>query len=129
MLGLGDHAPCPAPTSGSRLLQELGKHTRRLFGFAMLLRRLLHLWFDPAPQPLVACEAEHVLDAVLLAPGHQLFPAETGIGPQNDLHRRPALADLFDNPLHLRFTARRGILIGGAQTRTQQVLAAEGVQL
>lgn len=94
----------------------------------MLLRRLLHLWFDEAPQPLVACEAEHVLHAVLFAPGHQLFAAEAGVGPQNDLHFRPAVSNLFHQALHFRFTACRGILIGGAQTRTQQVLATEDVQ-
>src|SRR6185312_15208382 len=65
---------------------------------------------------------------MLLGPSHQLFPAETGVGPQNDLYFRPATPDLFNDTLHLLLTAARGILISGAQTRTQQVLAAEDVQ-
>ena len=50
-----------------------------------------------ADQALVAREAEDVIDAVRLAPGHQLVAGKARIGAQQDLHPRPARADLGDD--------------------------------
>jgi hypothetical protein len=52
----------------------------------------MHLGADDPAQPLVALQAEEVIDAVLFSPTHQRFAAEPGVGAQHDLHFRPALA-------------------------------------
>src|SRR6476661_7327079 len=45
----------------------------------------------------VARQAKHVVDAVGLAPSHQLVVAETAVGAQDDAYAWPFLADLRDN--------------------------------
>jgi hypothetical protein len=65
---------------------------------------------------------------VLLAPLHQLLPAEARVGAQDDLDLRPGRADLAHDPLYFRFAACRRVLIRRPQPRAQQVLSREHVQ-
>ena len=59
---------------------------------------LLHLGADDLCQPLVARQAKQVVHAVGLAPAHQLFAAEAGVGAQHDARFGPA-------PAHLSYDA------------------------
>ena len=54
--------------------------------------RLVHLGTDDFRQALIARQPEDVVDMVLLAPAHQFFAAEAGVGSQNDSYHEPALA-------------------------------------
>src|ERR1700735_2346471 len=49
---------------------------------------------DLGNEPGVARQPEQVIDLVGLAPHHQVFAAEPGIGPQQDAGARPLPADL-----------------------------------
>ena len=91
---------------------------------------LVHLGADDLPQPLVARQAEEVIDLVLVgfAPGHQFLAAEAGVGAQHDLHLRPALAQLGHDAARLPRPRRRRILVGRPEPRAQQLIAGEDVQ-
>ena len=73
-------------------------------------------------------EAEQVVDAVLLAPGHQRLPREAAVGPQHDPHPWPARADLADDPGDLLDGPGRGVDVRAPQLRRQQMPAAEDVE-
>ena len=131
MFGLRHYAPLPVPAAFLPflgLVGELGKHPRRFACLTPLPGRLPHLRPDDPPQPLVACQPEHVVDSVAFTPTHQLIAAEAGVAPQNDLHLRPRRADLRHDALELRQTAGRGVAVGLPQSRTQNLISAEDVQ-
>ena len=90
--------------------------------------RLLHLGADDLLQPLIARQAEDVIDMVCFAPAHQFFAAEAGVGAQHDLHFGPALAQLRHDAAHFFDRARSRILVGRPQPRAQQLVAGEDVQ-
>src|SRR5438046_3139142 len=113
------------PSRVARAIRELGKHPRRLARLLVSLFCFLQLRRNLALQPGVASQAKHIVHLVLLAPAHQLFPAETRIGTQDDAHLGPAVANLLHDPLHLFPATRAGILVRGTLPRTQQVIAAE----
>ena len=81
-----------------------------------------------ATSAIVAGKPEHVVDAVLLAPRHQLLAGKAAVGPQDDPHLGPALADLRDDALDLLDGPGRGVDVGAPQLGRQQVPAAEDVQ-
>ena len=54
---------------------------------------------DLCQQPLVASQAEQVVDAVALAPGHDPFAAEAAVATHHDPGLRPGGAQLRDDPL------------------------------
>ena len=83
---------------------------------------------DGADQALVAGEAEDVVDAVRLAPRHQLVAGKARIGAQQDLDPRPARADLADDARDLVHGAGRGIDVRAPELGREQVPAAEHVQ-
>jgi hypothetical protein len=56
---------------------------------------------DGPDQAFVARQAEHVVDAVRLAPRHQLVAGKAGIGAQQELDPRPTCPDLADDAFHL----------------------------
>ena len=82
----------------------------------------------PALPPGGGCApAKHVVDAVGLAPSHQLVVAETAVGAQDDAYAWPFLADLRDNArdrLDCAVTARDVRAAGGLR----QVPTAEHVE-
>ena len=83
---------------------------------------------DLVDEPRIAREAQHIIDPVRLAPGHQRLPAEAGVGAQQDAGPRPAPPDLGDEARHLLDGARRRVDVGVAQLGTEQVAAAENVE-
>ena len=54
--------------------------------------------FRLADDTLVPGQAEQVIDAVLLAPSHQLLAGEARVGAQQDVGARPALPDSREQP-------------------------------
>ena len=73
-------------------------------------------------------EPEQVVDAVLLAPGHQRLAREAAVAAQDDPDPRPAGADLADDPGHLLGGPGRGVDVRAPQLRRQQVAAAEHIE-
>jgi hypothetical protein len=127
MLGLADDPALAAPAVFGAVLEIL-KVSGRLSGLLEFLLGLLQFLFNLADQHSVLGQSQHVIDAVTLAPGHDLFAAESGIAPQNDLHFRPFLANLAHDPLQFPHCSRAGIDVGPSQPGTQQKLATENVQ-
>jgi hypothetical protein len=96
VLGLGDHAPGPAPAV-SRAPGEVGEAADRSpLGQALGLGER-EIAGDRRDQALVAGETEDVIDAVGLAPAHQRLAREARIGAQQDRDPRPARPDLGDD--------------------------------
>src|SRR3954454_20317719 len=84
---LGDHAPPSAPALPGRPAQVL-EAPRRLARPSGLLLDLDQLDRDLLDEAIVAGEPEHVVDPVLLAPGHQGLTGEARVGPKQDAHPR-----------------------------------------
>ena len=79
-------------------------------------------------QAAIARQAEHVVDAVCLAPSHQFVVAEAAVGAQDDARARPFLADPRDNARNL---SNRTITARDVRTPLagqQQVPTAEHVE-
>ena len=81
----------------------------RARGLARLPRlrlRLRQFAADFADQPRIARQAEQEVDAVDLAPTHQLLAAEAGVAAKQNAHVRPTRPDLRDDPRDLLLRAR-----------------------
>ncbi len=102
--------------------------TRRLFGLLVLHPGFVHRLAEDLLQPLVARQAEEVIDLVLFAPGHQFLAAEAGVGAQHDLHFRPPGAQLPGDAPDLVQSPFGRVLVGRPQPRAQQLVAGEDVQ-
>ncbi|MET3524655.1 hypothetical protein ABID25_006526 [Mesorhizobium abyssinicae] len=76
----------------------------------------------------VAGKAKDIVDAVGLAPGHQLLPGKAGIGAQDNAHSAPLPADLPHDPLDLLDRSLAGVDVGTPELCRQQVPAAEDVE-
>ena len=76
----------------------------------------------------VARQAEHVTDAVRLAPRHQLLVGKAGVGAQHDAHLAPLAANPRDDARHFLDRAGAAGDVGAPLPRQQQVPAAEGVE-
>ena len=83
---------------------------------------------DQGFKPWIAGKAEDVVDAVSLAPRHQLLAAEAGIRPKPDVDVGPALPDLRDDKGDLLLGASRGVDVRGPQFRQKQLPAAENIK-
>ncbi|AGA25936.1 hypothetical protein Sinac_1557 [Singulisphaera acidiphila DSM 18658] len=127
MLGLGHHPTFSAPGL-LRLITQLGEDPGRLFRRLELLACLGQFRRDRRRQPGVLGQADQVIHAVVLTPAKDLLAAEPAVGADQDLHLRPRLADLRDDPLEGLHRAGAGINVGGTQPGTEQVVAAEDVE-
>jgi hypothetical protein len=95
--GFADH-PAPARPTVERGVAEVLEAAGRLAGREPFGLRLQKLHGDLLDQPRVAGEAEHEVDPVLFAPGHQRLAREAGIGAQQDAGFWPARPNLRDDP-------------------------------
>ena len=114
-LRLTDNAASARP-GVERRVAEILEAASRLARALRLLLGMAEFDVDFLFEPLVARQAEHEVIAVLLAPRHQAFTGETGIGAQQDAGSRPALADLRDDPRDLLFRP-------GAQEEVARIVA------
>ena len=83
---------------------------------------------DPADEPVVAGDADDVVHAVVLAPGHDLLADVGGVGPHQDPEPRPPAAELADDAGELVERARGGVGVAGPEHGAQRVRAAEDVE-
>ena len=111
MLGLADDAPGAAPAVERAILQ-VAEHARRPARGDAYTPGLGERFDQHRLQATIARQAEHVVDAVRLAPHHQLVVAEAAVGTQDDAHTRPAPADLRNDASHLLHRARAARDIG-----------------
>ena len=125
--GLADHAAFVAPAV-QRAPHEVPEAACRSPGGGRLPLGGFELAPDPGDQAIVSCQAEHIVDAIVLAPRHQRLAGKAAVGPQDDLHLRPALADLSDDARRLFYGSGRGVDVGAAQLGCEQVPAAEDVE-
>jgi len=79
----------------------------------------MHLGTDDPAQPLVAGQAEQIIDMVGLAPAHQFFSAEARVGPQHEAHLGPALTQLGHDTFHLFDRTCGRVVVGGPEPRAQ----------
>src|ERR671925_427705 len=96
--GLAPFSRCSALATTRRLLD----HARRLAGGADLRLGLGQLGRNHRLEARVAREPKHILDAVLLAPTHQLLPRKTAIRSEPDLDLRPGRAKVRHDARDLR---------------------------
>jgi hypothetical protein len=86
-----DHDPAFAAPGAACPILELPEVSRRPAAPAPALRLgPSELTFDLSDQPLVLLQPEHEIDAVRLAPGHQLVAGKATVGAQYNAHVRPA---------------------------------------
>ena len=92
VLGLADHATCPAQLLSVRYWKS--RNTRA--GLPELMHNCLacaKAGPERAPLPVANCstQTEHVVDSVRLTPTHELIVAEPTVCPQGYAHARPRL--------------------------------------
>src|SRR5439155_4938195 len=119
-LRLGDDAALLAPAIERTPLEilEAARRTAGLLGRGFRRGKLL---LDHGDQAGIAGEPEQVIHAVLLTPRHQRLARKTTVGSQQDARKRPAGADLPDDPRNLLDATRTGVNVGGTQLGRQQV--------
>src|SRR6266699_3595706 len=126
-LGLGDD-PAPAAPGPARRPHEGLEAALRPAAAPALGGDEIKLGRNLGDQPLVARQPEQEVDAVALAPGHQVLPREAAVRAQQNACPRPAGADARDHARHLLDRAGRRIHVGAPQLGDQQVTAAEHVE-
>src|SRR5271165_4373655 len=119
--------PAPARPTVERRIEEVLEAAGRLAGARRLLLGLRQFDVDFVDEPGVAGEAEHEVDPVRLAPGHQRLAGETGVGAQQDAGSRPARPDLADDPRDFLDRAGAAVDVRGPELGRQQMPAAEHV--
>ena len=127
MLGLADHPPPPVPAvaGGIEEVLEPARRLARLLVFGLCPGQIDG---DLVEEPAVAGQAEEVIDALLLAPGHQLLAGEAEVGAEQDPYLGPAPADAGDEARHLVLGAGRGVDVRAPQFCRQQLTAAEHIE-
>ena len=123
VLGLADHPSPPAPAVAGGIEEVLAAGLPVSWCSASAQASST----DRVDEPAVAGQAEEVIDAQVLAPGHQLLAGAAGVGAEQDPHLGPAPADAGDEARHLVLGAGRGVDVRAPELRRQQ-LPAENVE-
>ena len=126
-LGLADDAARPAPAIQRRPGKVL-EAPCRLAGLLAVLARGGQFGSDRRREARILGQAEEEVDAIVLAPMHQLLAGKPGIGAQQDTHPRPAGAEVADDARHLLDRPGAGVDVGTAQFGRQEVPVAEDVK-
>jgi len=82
---------------------------------------------DLGDQTGVAGKPKNIVHAVRLAPRHQLLARKAAIRSQHDAHKRPAAADLRDDPRHYLYRTGRAVDVRAPKLGAQNVPPAEHV--
>ena len=127
-LRFADHAANTAPAV-QRRPGEVAEAPRGLAARLALGAGIRHLGLDLADQAGVAGEAEQVIDAVDLAPGHQRLAGKAAVAAQQDAHARPTGTDAADDAFDLVGRSGGGVDVGAAQPGGKQMAAAEHVEM
>ena len=124
---LADH-PAPARPAVERRIAEVPVAAGRLAGRGRLRFGLEEFDGDLLDEPLIAGEAEHEVDPVLFAPGHQRFAGETGIGAQKNARPGPPRPYLPDDPRDFLDRSGRAVDVRRPQLGRHEMPAAEHIQ-
>ena len=127
VFGLADDASFPAPAV-ERAIPEVTEHPGGPARRYTQSLRLDSLVAERCFQPGIARQAEHIIDAVRLAPPHPRIIGEAAVATQNDAHPSPLPADLGDDACHLLDRAIAAGDVGAPLPGQQQVPAAEHVE-
>jgi len=114
--GLAHHPATPAPAL-ARGPHEVGEAPRRPPGLSGFFLGPPEIGTDVLHEAAVARQAEQVVDAVRLAPGHQVLAREAAVRAQQNARVGPTLADTLGDPFHLLDRAGRGVDVGPPQLR------------
>src|SRR5229473_2035453 len=79
-------------------------------------------------QSLIPRYSNDIMHTIVLAPRQQFVRAESRIAAQDDLHLRPALANLVDDPLDFLPASHAWPDAARPQSRAQHRIAAEEVE-
>ena len=126
-LGLG-HDPAPAAPALARRPHEALEAALRPAGASALGGDEIKLGRNLADEPLVARQPEQEVNAIGLAPSHQVIPCEAAVGAQQDAHLRPPTPNLRDDACDLLDRAGRRVQVGAPQLGDEQMAAAEHVK-
>ena len=127
MLGFADDPARPAPAVEGGV-DEPSEAPRRLAGLGMRGGRGGQIGVERRDQARIAREAKDVVDAVRLAPRHQLVAGKAGVRTQQDLDPWPRRADATDDAGHLGHSARRSIDVRGPHQGREEMPTTEHVQ-
>jgi hypothetical protein len=112
----------------ARAVVELTEHPARLAGVEKRL-----LGFDAPAQAhrlesVVLGQTKDEIDALGLAPGHDVLATEAAVATDDDAHLRPGRAQQGEEAREFFHTACRGVDVGFAQPRAEHMFAAGDVQ-
>jgi hypothetical protein len=124
---LADH-PTPARPAVEGRIAEVLEAAGRLAGRGRFRLGLQPFDGDLLDEPRVAGEAEHEVDPVLFAPGHQRLAGEPGIGAQENARPGPARPDLADDPRDLLLRPGAAVDVRRPQLGRQKMPAAEHIE-
>jgi hypothetical protein len=110
------------------LVSEVLEDPRRLLRLSELLLGLVHCPAEHAQQTLVLGQTKHVIDAVGLAPVHQVLATETAVAAQHDRHAGPRLPDATHDADQVLERPRRRVDVRRPQQGQQRMVAAEDIQ-
>src|SRR5205823_5570032 len=103
------HDTALATPAASRRPPELLEVARGLAGPPALRFGPRELVLDLGNQAEILLQSEQEVDAVGLAPGHQVVPCKAGVATQQNTRVRPACADARDNARHFFDCAGRRV--------------------
>jgi len=124
---LADHAATARPAVERRIAEVLVT-AGGLAGRGRLRLGLKEFGGDLRDKPRVARQAEHEVDPVLFAPGHQRLAGEPGVGAQQDARSRPARPYLRDDPRDVLDRPGAAIDVRRPELGRQQMPAAEHIE-
>ncbi len=95
MFGLADHPALPAPALAGPI-GELLEHPCGLLDRFVALSGVLKFGFEGGQQTSIFGQTEEKIHAIRFAPRHQGVAGKAAVGPQHDVHLRPAGPNLPD---------------------------------
>ena len=122
-LGFADHSARPGPGIQGAIL-ETAEPPRGLAGVGTSSLRTAPWLGDSPTQARIFTEAKKIIDMVVFTPGHEGFPTESRITPQNDPCPLPAPASRGDHSGNFLERPDRRIGIRPAPSRTQHLTMA-----
>jgi len=122
--GLG-HDPAPARPAVERRIAKVLVAASGLAGRGRFRLGLRQLNGDFVDEPRIARQAEHEVDPVVFAPGHQRLAGEPGIGAQKDARPRPARPDPGDDARDFLDRSGAGVDVRRPELGRQEMPAAE----
>jgi hypothetical protein len=128
VLRLADHASLARPTV-QRAIGKVLEDAGRLPGAGELLPGLRQFRSQLLQQAAVPGQAEQVIDAVVLAPGHQVLAGKAAVAANHDGHLLPDGTDAGNDAGQVLQGAGAGVDGGGPQQGQQGMIATKDVQM